>query len=143
MTRSQTQIHSFGFRASRSTSQPLFALHRLLEMATQTDTALYLMFLDWEKAFDIISHESLHSALVSMGVPPKYVNVIDAIYSDPRLTLRIDNEESKSHSATAGIRQGCPTVTIPIYFRAQRDHDGRGRSCGERARGETVGSQRN
>ena len=82
----------FGFRANRSTSQPLFALHRLLEMATQKDKALYHIFLDWKKAFDSISHEGLRSALVIMGVPPKYVNVVDAIYSDPRFTARTNNE---------------------------------------------------
>eukprot|EP00974_Lingulodinium_polyedra_P132737 11222949-Lingulodinium_polyedra.AAC.1 len=54
----QTQ---FGFRAGRSTSQPLFVLQRLQEMALDTFSPFYTLFLDWEKAFDTISHNGIHA----------------------------------------------------------------------------------
>ena len=51
-----------GFRANRSCIQPLYILHRLQEMAMEKEGPFYMLFLDWEKAFDKISHEGLHNA---------------------------------------------------------------------------------
>ena len=45
----------------------------------EKDGPFYMLFLDWEKAFDKISHSSLVS-LHSFGVDPMYVNLIKAIY---------------------------------------------------------------
>ena len=42
----------FGFRSARSTTQPLFIARRLVDIAEASNSSLYLIFLDWEKAFD-------------------------------------------------------------------------------------------
>ena len=44
----------YGFRATRSTSQPIHIVRRLIERAEATGKTLYTIFLDWEKAFDKI-----------------------------------------------------------------------------------------
>ena len=51
----------FGFRAGRSTSQPVHVLRRLLEKAERTDDSLYVLLLDWRQAFDKINIEALGS----------------------------------------------------------------------------------
>lgn len=42
----------YGFRKKRSTSQPLFITRRLQDQAECTGDKLFMVFLDWEKAFD-------------------------------------------------------------------------------------------
>ena len=42
----------YGFRKKRSTSQPLFVTRRMQDQAEQSGEKLFLVFLDWEKAFD-------------------------------------------------------------------------------------------
>eukprot|EP00959_Pyramimonas_sp_CCMP1952_P375889 7872852-Pyramimonas_sp.AAC.1 len=37
---------------------------------------LYLLFLDWKKAFDRVTHEALFSALERMQLPATIVNVV-------------------------------------------------------------------
>eukprot|EP00959_Pyramimonas_sp_CCMP1952_P333556 6985006-Pyramimonas_sp.AAC.1 len=69
---------------------------------------LYLLFLDWEKAFDRVTHAALFSALERMQLPDKIVNVVKALYRNPTFQVGMDNYESKWHRQDAGIRQGCP-----------------------------------
>ena len=84
----------FGFRKGRSCIQPLYILHRLQEYALDKKGPFYMLFLDWEKAFDKISHPSLHSALVSFGLDPMYIRMIDALYEKPQFTVAAGGKSS-------------------------------------------------
>ena len=52
----------YGFRKTRSTSQPLFIARRIQDFAEAAGDKLFLVFLDWEKAFDKIDREMMISA---------------------------------------------------------------------------------
>ena len=52
----QTQ---YGFRKKKSTAQAIHIIRRLIEAGERADQRLYLMLLDWEKAFDRVSQERL------------------------------------------------------------------------------------
>ena len=45
----------------------------VMEFAEQTGEQLFLVLLDWEKAFDKIHHVKMHDALRRMGVPEKLI----------------------------------------------------------------------
>ena len=72
------------------------------------DGPFYMLFLDWEKAFDKISHTGLHSALEAFGLDPMYLKLIDALYADPQFTVAAGGQQSTTRTAHTGIRQGCP-----------------------------------
>ena len=72
----------YGFRKGRSTVNALFILRRLLEwVQNHKDGKFYMLYLDWEKAFDRIDHRGLVTALRRMGLPSIYVEIIKAIYN--------------------------------------------------------------
>lgn len=98
----------YGFKKCRSTSQPLFTTRRMQEQAEQANGKLFLVFLDWEKAFDKADQEKLLEAMQRLGLPQKMINVLASFYVNPR--FRIKDREGKSTYRTqkAGIRQGCP-----------------------------------
>ena len=106
----------FGFRKGRSCTQPLFVLHRLIEAALESSQSLHLLFLDWAKAFDKISHSGLISALRRFGVPDSFVDAITAIYANPQFKVRVNGRESGVHRAGSGIRQGCPLSPYLFLF---------------------------
>ena len=75
-----------------------------------------MLFLDWEKAFDKISHTGLHSALASFGLDPMYLRLIDALYARPQFTVAAGGQQSTTHLAHTGIRQGCPLSPCLFLF---------------------------
>ena len=75
-----------------------------------------MLFLYREKAFDQISHEGHHSALGKMGTDPLESKIIDAIYKNPKFTVRANGKQSEEHTASTGIRQGCPLSPYLFLF---------------------------
>ena len=59
----------YGFRKCRSTSQPFFITRRMQDQAEQAKDKLFLVFLDWEKAFDKVDQEKLLAAMRRLGLP--------------------------------------------------------------------------
>ena len=49
----------YGFRSNRSCSQPIHIIRRLMEQAEAVKDPLYVLFLDWEKAFDEIHPQAI------------------------------------------------------------------------------------
>ena len=49
----------------------------MLELFEATNKPPHIIFIDWAiMAFDKLSHEGLHSALVRYGLPLKYTSII-------------------------------------------------------------------
>ena len=96
------------FQKMQKHSQPLFITRRMPDQAEQANEKLFLVFLDWEKAFDKVDQEKLLEAMQRLGLPKKMINVLASFYVNPR--FRIKDREGKSTYRTqkAGIRQGCP-----------------------------------
>ena len=64
--------------------------------------------MDWEKAFDKISHEWLFLALKSMNIPIELMRIIEGLYKKPRFFVEIEGIKSSIGKQETGIRQGCP-----------------------------------
>ena len=80
----------------------------LQELFESTSTPLYLLFLDWQQAFDRLSREGLLSALRRIGCTPHFLEVIGSIYQDPKFVVRTSQGTSQEYAEGSGIRQGCP-----------------------------------
>ena len=61
----------YGFRAKKSTSQPIHIIRRLQDYAEASGDPLILLFLDWEEAFDKIDQEILIQAIDRFNIPEK------------------------------------------------------------------------
>ena len=102
------QETQYGFRKAKSTTMPLACIRRILERAEASKNPCFLVFLDWEKAFDRVRQDKLIEALTRIGFPPKYIQMIKSIYNEPHFAVRINNNTSNWKRQTRGIRQGCP-----------------------------------
>ena len=72
------------------------------------------LFLDWEKAFDKVSHRGLLECLKSYAVPEKYFKIIEFEYNEPQFFVNLDGGRSANHVQHTGIRQGC--TLSPFLF---------------------------
>ena len=98
----------YGFRKGKSTSQALFVARRLQDIAEKSRSSSTLILLDWEKAFDKVSHAELIETLHRLLVPQKIIQLIASFDSNPQFKVKSGQDKSAWRSQTAGIRQGCP-----------------------------------
>jgi hypothetical protein len=102
----------YGSRQLRSTSQPLTILAVGMSSVYPEDP-LYILLLDWSKAFDSISHESISNALNGLGIPEPFVQSILALYQ----TLTFSVKEKNQHFPPATSRKRCQTrMPSPYLF---------------------------
>ena len=98
----------YGYRQGRSTAEPIFIARRVQEMAERHGEQLYMLALDYSKAFDSIPHAKLIECLTRLGAPSKMTALVRAVYDHPRFRIKIPEGISEEHSQEIGIRQGCP-----------------------------------
>ena len=67
-----------------------------------------MLALDWAKAFDSVSPESLQQALRRFGASGKMLAIISAIYTDRHFFVEDAGVKSPNHPQHFGICQGCP-----------------------------------
>ena len=48
-----------GFRRGKNTTEQIFTLRNIIEQSTEWQSSLYINFVDFEKAFDLVHQESL------------------------------------------------------------------------------------
>ena len=77
-----------GFRQGRGTQNYLFNLRILTERARTHKQPLFLCFIDFEKAFDTVSHKKLWKAMLDMGFAPHLVTLIKSLYTAQRSNAR-------------------------------------------------------
>ena len=96
----------FGFRKGRSTSQPIHIYRRIQEIHEEAGLELIAVLLDWEKAFDKVSHQGLKNALERIVLDEKYVKIIENMYDNSHFFVESDSKKSKFYKQEAGIKQG-------------------------------------
>jgi hypothetical protein len=76
---------------------------------------LFMAFVDYEKAFDSIKHESVFQALTKHGVPTKLKNILKETYQDGTAQIRTELLSEKI-KIQKGVRQG--DTLSPVLFTA-------------------------
>ena len=92
-----------GFRRNRGTQNYLC----ITERARSHRQPLYLCFVDFEKAFDTVSHKKLWQTMLTMGFAPHIVALIKALYTAQRSNVRVHGHTSNWFTVLKGVRQGC------------------------------------
>ena len=64
-----------GFRKGISCTDQIADLRQILEKTTEWNSVLYILFVDFEKAFDSPHRDTLCRILRAYGIPQKIVNV--------------------------------------------------------------------
>ncbi|CAH2096381.1 unnamed protein product [Euphydryas editha] len=100
-------VEQAGFRKGYSTVDHIHVLESILEKYKEFQRPLYLAFVDYQKAFDSISHKSIWKALADNKIDQTYCNIIRNIYerSTSRVKLETSGPEIK---IKRGVKQGDP-----------------------------------
>ena len=116
----------------------IFTLHSIIEFYQQINGRVYVAFVDYTKAFDLINRSSLWLKLLQNGVKGKILNVIHNMYENAKSCVKSDGRRSDFFSCNIGVRQGenLSPVLFAIYlndFRNAMSHsfNGLGSLCTE------------
>ena len=100
-----------GFRKTYQTTDHL-ATYRMLEQKCQEwGIKMWTATVDFTKAFDSITHNSIWEALLSFNVDHGYVCLLRKIYKDQKASVQTD-EESEIFDIQKGSKQGDPMSSL-------------------------------
>lgn len=103
-----------GFRNNRSTVDMIFCLRQLQEKCIEHNQPLYIVFVDFTKAFDTVGRRGLWQLLHKYGCPEKFTTMIESLHTGMTARVREAGERSNSFPVSNGVKQGC--VLAPTLF---------------------------
>ena len=104
-----------GFRPNRSTTDMMFVIRWLQELARKKRIPLYVCFIDLTKAYDSVDRTLLWTVLARFGVPQIMISVIRQFHDDMRACVRLEDRVcSRLFAMEQGLHQGC--VLAPLLF---------------------------
>eukprot|EP00975_Prorocentrum_lima_P024813 5208691-Prorocentrum_lima.AAC.1 len=84
----------FGFRKHQGTADALYCVRRAADIGESTKAPVFVVLLDWEKAFDRIYHCSLINSLRRLGVTGTLLQAIAALYHEPEFCIEVNGHVS-------------------------------------------------
>ena len=109
-----------GFWQDHSTSDTFFTLRQLQEKAVEQHQPLYIVFVDFTKAFDTTDRTTLWKILEIYGCPEKLVNIIKQFHCEMKAQVSVGGEPSDAFEVNHGMKQGCvlDTTLFSLYLTA-------------------------
>ena len=103
------------FRPNRSTTDVMFVIRRLRELARKKLIPLYVCVIDLNRAYNSVDRTLLWTVLACFGVPQNMISVIRQFHNGMRACVRLDNRVySRWFAVEKGLRQGY--VLAPLLF---------------------------
>lgn len=103
-----------GFVPGRYIGENIRLIYDLLQFTDLNSLNGMLLLIDFEKAFDTVSHEFIQKTLQLFNFGPDIINWFNVFYSDMTSSVIVNGHISKSFQIDRGCRQGDPLS--PYFF---------------------------
>ena len=111
----QISEEQFGFLPGKGTTNAILTLRNIIEKTVKRQNQeLWLMFVDYSKAFDTIDHSALGKALIQFGAPGHLVGLIKKLHSCATGVIQVLGDHKNPFPFGKGVRQGC--ILSPMIF---------------------------
>ncbi|XP_023189989.1 uncharacterized protein LOC111608662 [Xiphophorus maculatus] len=96
----------------RRITDSLVLIRDIICFARDRNIRLIVLNLDFEKAFDRVSHQYLFQVLQKMGFPGRFVAWVGLLYRDISSRFMVNGFLTKAVKVNCGVRQGCPLSAL-------------------------------
>ena len=96
-----------GFTKNRRLADNLYILDYCIKESFKKKKPLYVIAIDFSKAFDSIKRDTLIQVLKKYSMHPKIIDIIAHIYEKDKTQVYFNNTHQEDIDVTSGIRQGC------------------------------------
>ncbi len=103
-----------GFRRNYSTIDHIFTLLALVQRQLLNHGKLYVAFIDFKKAFDLVDRSCLWAVLRKNGVRGKMYRAIKSMYDVVKTRVRAGGDLTQDFMCPRGLKQG--DICSPILF---------------------------
>ncbi|KAJ0181257.1 hypothetical protein K1T71_003342 [Dendrolimus kikuchii] len=79
----------------------------ILQKYREYNKQIYISFIDYNKAFDSLEHDTIWKALKDQGIHSKYINILRKIYANSTAEIRLE-KSGPEFPVERGVRQGDP-----------------------------------
>ena len=96
----------------------IFFLRQPQEKCIEQDRPLYMVFVDFSKAFDTVRRTGLWQLLRKYGCPEKFTTMIEALHTGMMANVSVEWEVSELFNVTNRVKQGCvlaPRSSLSSY----------------------------
>ena len=108
-----------GFIKGKSCIDHIFVLSLILEQSHERNSSLYVVLVDFEKAFDSLHRPSLSKILRHHGIPQKLVTIIQALYLNFECRILHNNQVAEPFRVDTGVQLG--SILPPVLFAMAED----------------------
>ena len=95
-----------GFLNDSRTVDNLFILNGLAEKQLITGQKLYICFVDFSKAFDLVNRDILFYKLMKIGWKGRVIDTLRSLYAKTNFRLKFQNKLSETIPCRSGVNQG-------------------------------------
>ena len=98
----------------------IFTLRQLQEKAVEQQGSLYIVFMDFSKAFDTVSRWTLWKVLKAYGCPESFINMIRQCHDGMTGRVSVGSDISDAFPINHGVKQGCvlAATLLTLYLGA-------------------------
>ena len=101
-----------GFCGGRSTADMVFTLRQLQEKAMEQQRSLYIVFMDFSKAFNTVNRWTLWKVLKAYGCPESFINMIRQFHNGMTGRVSIGGDISDAFPINHRVKQGFSLSTL-------------------------------
>ena len=105
----------YGFRKNRSTSDCIFILLAAFRRAKRKGQIIFIACCDIAKAYDSVNRELLYRKLDSLGFGGKVKALIQSLYYNDCVQVRIRGGLTAPLWFTKGVKQGCVLSPLLVW----------------------------
>ena len=95
------------YQEGRATTEHIISLKSIIEKSCEYNRPCFMLFIDFIKAYDVVSHEALWKALETTDINKRYINIIKSCYKNAQATIRTDQGKTRLINLGRGVKQGC------------------------------------